>query len=274
MNLKTVNSVSGGKTSAYMSNFYPAEFNIFALVRIEAAYCMPQDKSIVKYVSDKISEDFIATAESDLTLYAVRDLEQKIGKEIKWVTGKTFEQVIFEKKALPNLMMRFCTTKLKMEPIFNYCHFSIDKIVDMRIGFRYDEKERAERNRLNNTIKSIVGKKNNGKNKWEQIEWRKMSFPLVDDKINHYDVTKWANESQITFPKDSNCVGCFWKPFQQLRQNWIDEPQKMRWFAEMEEKMNRTFKQGMSYFQVKEIGLQQDFFFGVGAGCNAGFCTD
>jgi hypothetical protein len=61
---------------------------------------------------------------------------------------------------------------------------------------------------------------------------------------------------------------------QQLRKNWDDEPQKMRWFAEMEKEMQRQWKKEMSYSSAKKIGLQQDFFFGTGSGCQAGFCTD
>jgi len=42
----------------------------------------------------------------------------------------------------------------------------------------------------------------------------------------------------------------------------------------MESKMNRRFKKEMDYKTVKKIGLQTDFFFGTGSGCQAGFCTD
>lgn len=38
----TINSLSGGKTSSYMAAHYPADYNIFALVRIEAQYCVPK----------------------------------------------------------------------------------------------------------------------------------------------------------------------------------------------------------------------------------------
>jgi hypothetical protein len=48
----------------------------------------------------------------------------------------------------------------------------------------------------------------------------------------------------------------------------------MRWFAEMEKEMKRQWKKEMSYSSAKKIGLQQDFFFGTGSGCQAGFCTD
>ena len=271
--MKTVNSISGGKTSSYLAYHYPADYNIFALVRIEAEYCRPKDKSLVKYVEQKINDEFIGTAESDKTLYVVRDLEQLIGREIKWVTGPTFDQVI-NKKMIPNQMMRFCTTDMKIEPIFDYCHYHIDPIVDMRVGFRFDEQERAERNKTNTHFKTIVGKHPDGRNKWAEIEWRSLSFPLVDDEITHYQVYKWSQSSGLDFPSDSNCVGCFWKPFQQLRKNWDDEPRKMQWFSERERENNGTFKKEMKYEDVKRIGLQEDFFFGVGAGCSSGFCTD
>jgi hypothetical protein len=268
----TVNSVSGGKTSAYLAAHYEADYNIFALVRIEADYCKPKDESIVRYVSDKIGMDFIATAESDKTLYVVRELEQVIGKQITWVTGESFENVIKKRKALPNMMWRFCTTEMKMKPIFDFCQAEISDIVTMRIGFRYDEKERA--NRENTTFKAIVGQSENGRNKWKDIHWRELEYPLIENKVSHPQVVKWAKQSSLIFPSDSNCVGCFWKPLQQLRKNWEDEPKKMRWFSEMETLMKRKFKKEMSYNTIQKLGLQSEFNFGTGSGCQAGFCTD
>jgi hypothetical protein len=47
----------------------------------------------------------------------------------------------------------------------------------------------------------------------------------------------------------------------------------MQWFAEQETQRAKWKKEG-TYFQFKTIGLQQDFFFGTGSGCQAGFCTD
>lgn len=270
--MKTVNSLSGGKTSSYMAAHHATDCNIFALVRIEADYCKPKDMGIVKYVSDKIGMDFIATAESDKTIYVVRDLEQLIGKEIIWVTGVTFEQLVSKKKALPNMMWRFCTTEMKMKPIFEYCQNEIKEVVRMQIGFRYDEKERA--NKENTKFKTIIGQSENGRNKWDEVYWRELSYPLINSKRTHFDISEWAKGTELIFPPDSNCVGCFWKPVQQIRKNWEDEPQKMRWFSEMERNMNRKFKKEMSYDSVKKIGLQQDFFFGTGSGCQAGFCTD
>jgi hypothetical protein len=268
----TINSISGGKTSAYMAKHFQADVNIFALVRIEAEYCKPKDKSLIKYVSDKIAMDFIATAESDKTLYVVRDMEQVIGKQITWVTGETFESVIRKKKALPNREWRFCTTEMKIKPIFEYCQENFEGLVDMNIGFRYDEKERV--NYENTTFKAVVGKSPKGRNKWKEIEWRKLHFPLVDNRVYHFQVAEWAKQSGLIFPADSNCVGCFWKPPQQLRKNWDDEPHKMRWFSEMEQKLKRTFKSEITYEMIKSMGLQSEFVFGTGSGCKAGFCHD
>lgn len=257
-----------------MAKHYPADYNLFALVRIEDRRCTPKDKSIVKYVSDKIGMEFIATAESDLTLYVMRDLEQMIGSEIVWVTGKTFEEVNRKStggKGLPNQQWRFCTTEMKMRPIWDWWLKNIGQKCKMGIGFRYDEKERAER--FSTSFKGIIGKSKNGnRNKWEEIEWREGYFPLIENKVTHLQVAQWAKTTNLIFPPDSNCVGCFHKPLQQLRKNWDNEPLKMQWFADQEK--HATWKKEATYAQIKTIGLQQDFNFGTGSGCQAGFCTD
>jgi hypothetical protein len=276
--MKTINSLSGGKTSSYMAKHYPADYNIFALVKIDAIYCQPKDKSLVKYVSEKIGEDFIATAESDKTLYVMRDLEQLIGRQIIWVSGLSFDELCKQRKALPNMMQRFCTTEMKMIPIADWWHKNINEKIIMNVGFRYDEKERAER--FTTDIKIKVGKHPSGKNKWQSFNWREGGFPLINDKVHHFKVAQWANSTGLNFPNDSNCVGCFWKPIQQLRKNWENEPLKMRWFTELENSNvgNRRkpmrFKNEIRFESIKNIGLQMDFNFGTGSGCNSGYCTD
>lgn len=269
--MKTIHSLSGGKTSSYMAVHYPADFNVFALVTLDDVKCKPLDQGIVKYASDKLGCDFIATAETDSTLYAMRDLEQLLGREIIWVKGISFDGLNQSKKVLPNMMWRFCTTEMKLRPIFEWWHENINEKVKMGIGFRYDEKERAER--LSETFKMITGKRGT-LNKWEDIEWREGWFPLIEDRLTHYPIYQWAEKSGISFPADSNCVGCFWKPVQQLRKNWDNEPNKMQWFSDQEKLKNATWKKEMSFEEIKRVGLQTDFFFGTGSGCQAGYCTD
>ena len=105
----SINSLSGGKTSSYLAYHYPADYNIFALVKIDDINCKPKDNKLIQLVSDKIGEDFIATAESDLTLKVILDLEQLIGQNIIWVAGLSFDKLIKKQTILPNSQRRFCT---------------------------------------------------------------------------------------------------------------------------------------------------------------------
>jgi hypothetical protein len=250
--MTTVNSLSGGKTSSYMAIHYPADKNVFAVVLIDDPICSPKDKGLVKSVSDKLGFDFIATAEDDLTLSAMLDLEQLMGREIIWLAGKSFDRTVDKRKYLPNKVWRFCTLEMKLSPIKRFCK-QFGK-VEMNIGFRFDEKERAEDFQI-------------------EQDWRSVKFPLVDSKIGHYTVYKWAQQSGLIFPPDSNCVGCFWKPLMQLRKNFETNPEKMDWFTSKEVR-GRKWKSNVRYEQIKNIGLQTDFHFGTGAGCQAGICTD
>ena len=278
--MKTVNSLSGGKTYSYMAVHYPADYEIFSLVRIDADYCKPKDESIVKYVSDKLDIDFIATAESDKTLYVMRDLEQLIGREIIWVTGKSFDEQIDKKGMLFNMTMRYCTTDSKIIPIGNYVVNNIlpkydNQPVFMNQGIRFDEHERAKKGLGRDyRHKFVVSKSESGRNKWKDFFWAVANYPLIYDKVTHPKIQKFWSGKKIDFPIDSNCVGCFWKDVQQLRKNWDEDPNKMRWFAEHEKRKKHFFKPNINYEQIKSIGLQQDFFFGTGSGCQAGFCTD
>ena len=269
----SVHSLSGGKTSSYMAAHYPADYNVFALVTINDPSCRPKDSGLVKRVSDKIKKDFIATAEDDQTLIVIFDLEQKIGKEITWITGISFDDVVDKKGGfLPSKLRRFCTTEMKIRPIFEWWQKTFSEKIRMGIGYRYDEKERALR--FSVSFKGVVGKTTDGRNKWEELDWRIGWFPLIEDKIGHYTVYKWSQLSGIKFPTDSNCIGCFHKDPQQLLKNWKDFPEKYQWFCDQEKKGKGTWKENISYEEIKKIGVQLDFFYGTGSGCQAGFCTD
>ena len=269
--MKSINSISGGKTSSYMAVHYPADYDVFACVLIDDANCTPKDAGLVRVVSDKLGRDFIATAESDATLRVVLDLEQLTGRPVTWVSGISFDALTAKKKALPNKAWRFCTTEMKMRPIWDWWYKNIGEVVEMRVGIRFDEQERAEK--LSTTFKGITGKRG-ALNRWEELEWRKLRCPLIEDAVFHFQVSQWAATTSLQFPEDSNCVGCFWKPAQQLRKNWEDDHIKMEWFAAQERLRGARWKEDASYDQIKNMGLQTDFFYGTGSGCQAGYCTD
>ena len=52
--MKTVNSISGGKTSAYIAAHYPADYDVFALVRIEHEASKFPDKKIRQLVEKSL----------------------------------------------------------------------------------------------------------------------------------------------------------------------------------------------------------------------------
>jgi hypothetical protein len=270
--MKTVNSISGGKTSSFLEVHYPADYSLFSLITVSDKTLTPKDIGLVKIVSDKIGKEFIGTVESDKTLKVVLDLEQYTGRQIIWLTGEPFENII--KKAggyLPNIMTRFCTSQMKMKPIAEFCRNEIKETVLMRLGIRADEEQRV--NYENVDFKFHNGFSENGRNKWITEKYRELDYPLVNDKIYHYQIYQWSKTIGIDFPSDSNCVGCFHKDLQQLRKNWDDEPEKMQWFANQEQGKKR-WKKEINYTKIKTIGLQSDFNFGTGSGCNGGFCTD
>lgn len=284
-----VNSLSGGKTSSYIGANYPADLDVFALCCIDnhnanAHYRQRfKDAKMVQRVNDKLQKycahrpEFVATTEDPQILWTMFDLEQMIGREIVWVRGMGWEQMMDFKQAIPNKSKRFCTTLLKMQPIFELLLMYFEMPVEMRIGYRWDEMERAER--FTETWKYATHceyrpKSNTWIHRWKEIEWRTGEFPLVDDHIMHHHVQEFWKDKDIVFPTDSNCLNCFWKREEQLRRNFEDHAPIMYWAAIMEDMRGRTFKEKTSLLEIAKIGLDPDFVYGTGTGCKAGFCTN
>ena len=145
--MKTVNSISGGKTSSYLAKHYPADYNVFALVTTTDKNCLYPDEKLRQIVSDKIGKEFIGTLEEDVIIKTIIELEQFIGTKIDWVSGKPFDEIIQRKGKtyLPNVTQRFCTTEMKLEPINDFWKKNINETCEMRIGFRANEMSRAKK---------------------------------------------------------------------------------------------------------------------------------
>ena len=86
--MKKVNSLSGGKTSSYIAANYPADYNVFSLVRTDDKKCLFPDAKIRQEVSDKLGKEFIGTLEEDAMISTMLDLEQHIGTKLDWVSGR------------------------------------------------------------------------------------------------------------------------------------------------------------------------------------------
>lgn len=279
--MKTVNSLSGGKTSSYIAVNYPADYNVFSLVRTTDKNCLFPDEKIRQQVSDRLGTEFIGTLEEDTIIYTMLDLEQFIGSEIDWVTGKPFDEIILRngKKYLPNVTQRFCTTEMKLQPIFDWWRKNINEVVLMRIGYRANEQSRAktmlEKTNENGNLefKTIVGKRKT-QNKWENMQWQKPSFPLIKDNLYKDNIEEFWKGKPVRFAYMNNCVGCFHRNPILLKHMSEKNPNKFQWFvdAESDGYGKRTFKNGLSYDKIRKSFKQIELFDDDFNECDSGYC--
>ena len=275
--MKTINSLSGGKTSSYIAANHPADYNIFALVRTNDRSCLFPDAKIRQIVSDKIGTEFIGTLEMDEIIYTMLDLEQMIGKEITWISDKTFEEVISNHgNYLPNLMSRFCTVDMKVNPIAQWCYENTDLPIEMRIGFRANELSRANKmveRQINGVehFKFKVGNKN-GRNQWKELPYRKVKFPLIEAGIFKDTIEEYWKDKPVRFAYKNNCVGCFHRSEIFLKHISNKAENKFEWFMNMEKQNNSTFKNGITYEKIKNYKTQLELFDNDFNDCDSGYC--
>jgi hypothetical protein len=279
--LKKVNSLSGGKTSSYIAANYPADYNVFSLVRTDDKNCIFPDKKIRQEVSDRLGTEFIGTLEEDMIIYTMLDLEQFIGSKIDWVTGKTFDEITVRngKRYLPNVTQRFCTTEMKLQPIFDWWRKEINQVVEMRIGFRANEQRRAKTmlskaNKNGNLeFKAIVGKRKT-QNKWADIEWQKPKFPLIENPTFKDSIENYWQDKNVRFAYLNNCVGCFHRSPVLLKHMSDKHPNKFQWFIDAEKNPygKRTLKIGMKYKDIKKSLKQTKLFDTDFNECDSGYC--
>lgn len=278
--MKTINSLSGGKTSSYIAANYPADYNVFALVRTEDQSSKFKDDKVRQLVEDRIQAPFIATAEDDMIVYTMLDLEQYIGKEITWVTGPTFEKVINNHGGyLPNKIARYCTTDMKTMPIAQWRYNNIKEDVEMRFGFRANEQSRAKTmtDKLNERgmteVKIIVGKTKTGtRNRWGVIDYCKPEFPLIEAGIFKDNVEEYWRDKPVRFAYMNNCIGCWWRGPMLLKHMADKHPEKMDWFARQEEGNKGNFKSDVSYREIINYNSQFTLFDEDFTECDGGYC--
>lgn len=297
--MKTVTSVSGGKSSAYMALHFPTDYYVFSCVLTDDPRATPKDPELFRECRERLP-GFIGSREADLTLKNLLILEQKLGQKIHWISGLdsqynpsliknkegwlpdllTYDRLIQNRKALPNRVQRWCTEQLKIYAIFWFVYLNLmedDKdLVSMNIGFRADEVYRAEKmldrcDKVKFPYKCPVnGKKKKVKHNWKSIDWRMLNFPMITNAVTN-NIVKDYFRGKWDFPIVSNCDGCFFHKAWQLRyQNALD-PDKFSWWKDLEYMYDANFKNGVSYKKILdgekealEDQLEQQ-------GC---FCTD
>lgn len=290
----TVNSISGGKTSAYVADQFPADYNIFQLVRLNTPNCLwmeGKDEKTRQIISDRIGMEFIGTAEYDDTIYTILDLEQYLGKEIKILTSHlSFEQMISEHgdRYLPSPIRRYCTTELKLEPTFNWWQEKFkNEIVEMRIGYRANEMRRMKSmvEKCNSDrilpFEHIIGTKNTKKgfqNIWKKTFWQKPVFPLIEWKPTWKDnIEIYWKDKPVRFAEKNNCVFCVNAEYLWLKYQWEVNKNKMQVASSWEfnrKYSNDTLKadEFITYEKIRNMKLTQRLTADNFSDCDSGFC--
>jgi len=254
-------------------------------VRIEDNNCKFPDEKIRKEVEDRIQAPFIGTAEDDMIIYTMLDLEQYIGRPITWVTGKTFEDTVKSYRMknggyyLPNKVTRYCTTDMKTIPIAEWRYKNIEGDVAMRFGYRANEQGRAKRmmEKTNDNgmteVKIIVGRTKTGtQNKWKTIEYCKPEFPLIDAHLFKDTIEEYWKAKPVRFAYMNNCVGCWWRSPLLLKKMHEKQPKKMEWFAALEEEAGSTFRSDVKYSDIIKWKPQVTLFDDDFNECDSGYC--
>lgn len=182
-----------------------------------------------------------------------RDAEEVSGrwKQVVYATasrnGEPFEAMIERKKFLPNSVMRFCTTELKINPIARYMESIGYKEFDTFAGIRADEPKRVVKLR------------------------ESLHAPLAKTKITQADVQDfWKAQSfdlglefQNKVTPLGNCDLCFMKGGSQIMSIIQHQPERAIWWAKQEEKINGRFcKDRPSYSEMLNFSESQTDMFG------------
>jgi hypothetical protein len=259
--MKSVTSISGGQSSAYVAANYPSDYLVFALVTVKDKSVMYPDAGVRQQISDRIGREFVGTVEDDVIISTVLDLEQHLGQAIHWVAGKPFEDL--RKNSLPNITWRHCTELMKIKPMFEWWRRVIGEPVEMRIGFRAGEEQRAQR--------MLDACDSHGLRAYRKTPWQKPVFPMIDQGIKRDQVVAYWSDKAVRFAAQNNCVGCFHRNPLVLRKMFDLHPEKMQWFANMEKAKGARWKSEVTYEQIKQHRLQAEINF-EDWGCDSGHC--
>lgn len=252
-------SFSGGRTSAYM------------LYRVLQAHDMslPEDAVVCFCNTGK---------EHEATLEFVRDVQEHWKVPIVWLeyakneqkfrvvdyktasrNGEPFAEMITNKQFLPNSVMRFCTTELKILPINRYMASIGFPEFETMAGIRADEPRRISK--LRQTLHA----------------------PLATAGITQADIQAFwaANDFDLGLAFKNkvtalgNCDLCFMKGGNQLMSIIQHEPNRAIWWAEQEKRIGGRFsKDRPDYTQMMTFGKNQADMFATDEETIACFCGD
>ena len=181
-------------------------------------------------------------------------IENKVGYQVvnhnsASRNGEPLEKLFINKQYLPNVVARFCTAEAKVRTIKRYLVNELKwKNWFSCIGIRADEARRV----------------NKGPSKDRWIYW----YPLYEDQIAKKDIMNFWNAQSFDLglvgpngvtPK-GNCDGCFLKSEATLAMMWRDHPERMQWWADMENKIGSSFHKDRTFTDLGDFVKKQGSF--------------
>lgn len=239
----TMISHSGGRSSAMMAKIICDN--------------LPKDERIICFAN--------TGKEHEKTLEFVRDFTIHFGHQIYWIeycpingfklvdfesasrNGEPYAALVTKRKYVPNVVTRYCTTELKIRPIKKFMKSLGFTEWYNAIGIRYDEPNRKAR--LANSC---------AKEPYETIA------PLFDLRVTKPDTfTFWSQQPfDLEIPDFlGNCDMCFLKSRAKLKKIIKEQPERMLWWSEQEQKTGATFRKGLSYRQIENLVRTQPELF-------------
>jgi len=252
-------SFSGGRTSGYM--LYKVLEAGGGQLPSDAIVCFAntgkEDEATLKFVqacSDNWNVEIHWVEYQDAEPAFVRVDFQTASRN-----GEPFAEMIEMKQFLPNSVMRFCTTELKIHPITRYMASIGHEEFQTFAGIRADEPRRVIK--LRETLQAPLATA--GVRQADvQAFWKANSFDLgieFRDKVTPL----------------GNCDLCFMKGGNQLMSIIQREPNRAIWWAEQEKKIGGRFsKDRPDYTQMMEFGKNQTDMFDQNEETIACFCGD
>lgn len=169
------------------------------------------------------------------------------------VNGEPFEAIIASRKFLPNPVMRFCTSELKVRPAMRYMKWRGHERYTAVLGIRADEAHRAKPSRE---------------------AGHSLHYPMIADGITKRDVAEWwrAQPFDLQLPNANgstplgNCDGCFLKSERNRAALAREHPERAAWWAKMERRVGGQFLRAsrgeMSWAQlIDHVERQPDWVF-------------
>lgn len=237
----TIINVSGGRTSALMLHNILRAHGGTLPPDVHAVFCntgkeRPETLAFLAAVSERWGVRL---------RWIERDLHKSAGARFREVTyetasrnGEPFDELIVERRFLPNGIMRFCTQDLKIRTARDFMRSQGHEHWTSVMGLRFDEPARVSRVRDR-----------------EPDEWD-VACPLYDARVTKADVMGfWASQpfDLELQPHESNCDGCYLKARSILTRIERDRPGTLAWWDAKERERNARFKSTRRYLDIIRV---------------------